>query len=252
MKKKLNVEMVSLLIALLLFLPLSLANAEPSFPELTGRVVDKAGLLDPGNKQNLSAQLDAHENASSNQIVVAILKDLQGYSIEEYGFQLGRHWKIGQKDKDNGALLLFAIDERKVRIEVGYGLEGQLTDAISANIIHQVILPAFRKGQFDQGIQNGVTAIIDAVGGQYKMRQSKSRKQRQTSSLSWLFILPWIGFSLLGGRRRGLGSSLIAAGLIGGLSSGRGRSGGFSGGGFGGGFSGGGGGFGGGGASGGW
>jgi uncharacterized protein len=248
---KLSSELISLSIAILLFLPLSWANAEPSFPKLTGRVVDKAGLLNPRNKKNLSAQLDAHENASSNQIVVAILKDLQGYSIEEFGYQLGRHWKIGQQDKDNGALLLFAIEERKVRIEVGYGLEGQLTDAISANIIHQIILPAFRKGQFDSGIKNGVTAMIEAVGGQYKMRQAKSRKQRKTSSLSWLFILPWIGFSLLGGRRRGLGSSLIAGGIIGGLSSGRGRGGGFSGGGFGG-FSGGGGGFGGGGASGGW
>lgn len=252
MNKTLNLKALSLFIALLLCLPLSLAKAEPSFPKLTGRVVDKVGLLSPANKQNLSAQLEAHEKASSNQIVVAVLKDLQGYSIEEYGYQLGRHWKIGQKDKDNGALLLFAIEERKVRIEVGYGLEGQLTDAISANIIHQLILPAFRKGQFDSGIQKGVTAMIDAVGGQYKMRQAKSRKQRQTSSLSWLFILPWIGFSLLGGRRRGLGSSLIAAGLIGGLSSGRSRSSGFGGGGFGGGFGGGGGGFGGGGASGGW
>lgn len=249
--RKLSLDIVSLSIAILLFLPLSLANAELSFPELSGRVVDKAGLLDPRNIQNLSAQLDAHENASSNQIVVAILKDLQGYSIEEFGYQLGRHWKIGQQYKDNGALLLFAIEERKVRIEVGYGLEGQLTDAISANIIHQIILPTFRKGQFDSGIKNGVTAMIEAVGGQYKMRQAKSRKQRNTSSLSWLFILPWIGFSVLGGRRRGLGSSLIAGGIIGGLSSGRSRSGSFSGGGFGG-FSGGGGGFGGGGASGGW
>lgn len=252
MKNSSRPQILSLILSALLFLLFSFAHAEPSFPKLTGRVVDKVGLLDARNVQNINTQLGAHENASGNQIIVAILKDVQGYSIEEYGFQLGRHWKIGQKDKDNGALLLFAIDERKVRIEVGYGLEGQLTDAISANIIQQIILPAFRNGQFDRGIQGGVTAMIEAVGGQYKIRQNKSRKRKQSSSLSWLFILPWIGFSMLGRRRRGLGSGLIAAGILGGLSSGRGRSSGFGGGGFGGGFSGGGGGFGGGGASGGW
>ena len=250
MKIQTYVKIASLFIAIVLFFPWSWVNAEPTFPKLTARVIDQAGLLDQRSKQFLSAQLEAHENASSNQIIVAILNDLQGYSIEEYGYQLGRQWQVGQEDKNNGALLLFAIEERKTRIEVGYGLEGQLTDAISANIINEIILPAFRKGQFSTGIENGVTAMIAAVGGQYKMRQSSTRRPRQTSSLSWLFILPWIGFSLLGGRRRGLGNSLIAAGLIGGLSSS--RSAGFGGAGLSGGFSGGGGGFGGGGASGGW
>ena len=146
-----------------------LANsADVTFPPLSGRVVDKAGLLDQATATRLEQRLKAHEAATGNQVVVATLNNLQGLSIEEYGYQLGRAWGIGQKGKDNGVLLIVVPGLRKVRIEVGYGLEGVLTDALSGNIIQAVILPAFRAGNFDQGIVDGAEAVIQALGGQYQ------------------------------------------------------------------------------------
>src|SRR5690554_1153517 len=120
------------LLLLLISLPVFSAI---SFPELTGRVVDNADMIDAATEQQLTQMLAAHEQNSTNQVVVVTVNDLQGTTIEDFGYQLGRTWGIGQKNADNGALLLVAKDERKVRIEVGYGLEGVLTDAISANII---------------------------------------------------------------------------------------------------------------------
>ncbi len=123
-----------------------------TFPALTGRVVDEAGILDAATRdklEKLSADLEAK---STDQLVVVTLKSLQGTSIEDYGYQLGRHWQIGQKDKNNGVLLIVAPNERKVRIEVGYGLEGTLTDALGSFIIQQAILPRFRAGDFAGGI----------------------------------------------------------------------------------------------------
>ena len=119
-------------VAIFLLLP-ALCAAAIKFPELTGRVVDNAGLLSPAVEQALTEQLAAHEQATTNQVVVVTLPNLQGYTIEEFGYQLGRYWGIGQKGKDNGVVFLVAKAERKVRLEVGYGLEGVLTDALSAN-----------------------------------------------------------------------------------------------------------------------
>lgn len=232
-----------------LLLVAQLALAAPEFPALTGRVVDQAGLLTPEQQAQLTQQLAAEEQASSNQLVVVTLKSLDGYDIADYGYQLGRHWGIGQKGKDNGALLIIAPKEHKVRIEVGYGLEGALTDAISSVIIQREIVPAFRKGNFYQGIQQGVGAIIQVIHGQYKAKP-KSQHSRHASIwqivllvIFMFLVMPWLsGFS---GRGRG--------GVIGGFGGGSFGGGGFGGGGFGGGgFGGGGGGFGGGGASGGW
>ena len=102
-----------------------------TFPQLTGRVVDEAGVLDLAAKAELERKLAEFETKTTGQLVVVTLKSLQGTSIEDYGYQLGRHWGIGQKEKNSGALLIVVPSERKVRIEVGYGLEGQLTDAVS-------------------------------------------------------------------------------------------------------------------------
>lgn len=221
------------------------ASAAPEFPRLSGRVVDAAGMLSGQTVSQVSASLEAHEQATTNQVVVVTVPDLGGYAIEEYGYQLGRHWSIGQKGKDNGAMLIVAKDERKVRIEVGYGLEGQLTDAVASNIIHQVITPDFKRADFDAGVSAGVQAMIAAIGGEYEMKQASG-----SSTVSWVWIFQVIFVLLvfvlpaLSGRR-GLWPLL----LLGGLSGSRGR-GGFGGGG--GGFRGGGGSFGGGGASGGW
>lgn len=147
-----------------------------SFPTLTGRVVDEANILSPQTKHLLEQKLKTFEQNTSNQIVVVTLKSLQGHSIEEYGYQLGRHWGIGQKGKDNGVLLIVAPKERKVRIEVGYGLEGTLTDAQSFLIINDIIIPYFKKGDFDTGVIKGVDAIMDTIKGTFKPDKSKEKE----------------------------------------------------------------------------
>ena len=223
--------------------------AEPSFPKLKGRVSDYAGLIDARLEKAIAGKLKAHESATKNQIVVATLKDLQGYSIEEYGYQLARHWGIGQEKTNKGVLILLAKKERKVRIEVGYGLEGELTDAISASIIQHVMLPEFKRGRFGEGLALGADSVVEALGGKYAI----PKKQRRSSGSSdkWLFLvlfifIPFINsFGGIGRGRRGRRRHYVGGMPIGGGF-------GSSGGGFGGGFSGGGGGFGGGGASGGW
>ncbi len=140
-----------------------------SFPALTGRVVDNASLLKPGERAALTNALAALEARNGDQVVVVTLPTLQGRPIEEYGYQLGRAWGIGQKGKDkgndSGALLIVAPAERTVRIEVGYGLEGTLTDAATRLIIENDILPAFKTGDFSTGILRGSARIIQLLGG---------------------------------------------------------------------------------------
>ncbi|NVK30541.1 MAG: TPM domain-containing protein [Gammaproteobacteria bacterium] len=233
--------------ALLVVWLLSLSStvlAAPTFPELSGRVVDLVGWISPSAETQLKSKLEQHENASSNQVVVVTLPDLQGYPIEDFGYQLGRHWQIGSQ-QNNGVLLIAAKAERKLRIEVGYGLEGTLTDAISANILNQVITPAFRAAQFEQGLVAGADAIVQALGGQYQM---KAARQSKTDPQLLLFIAIVILILIINrnappGSRSRRRSGIHTGGFGGGYSGG---------GGFGGGFSGGGGSFGGGGASGGW
>ena len=141
------------------------APASMTFPALTGRVVDQAGLLTEPDRAALTASLADLEARTTDQLVVVTLKSLQGRAIEDYGYQLGRSWKIGQKDKDSGALLIVAADQRQVRIEVGYGLEGTLTDAATRIIIETAILPAFRTGDYAGGIRNGTAQIIGLLEG---------------------------------------------------------------------------------------
>ena len=135
------------------------------FPALTGRVVDEAGVLDTGARATLRDALAELETKTTDQLVVVTLKSLRGTSIEDYGYQLGRRWQIGQKDKNNGVLLIVAPKERKVRIEVGYGLEGTLTDAIGRMIIETSILPRFRAGDVPGGIKQGVEDIVQVLSG---------------------------------------------------------------------------------------
>jgi uncharacterized protein len=149
-------------LSLLLLLVTATAVAY-NFPPLSGRVVDQAGLLSATAEAELSAQLAAHEQKTTNQVVVVTLNSLEGGAIEEYGVELGRHWGIGQKEKDNGVLLLVAPNERRMRIEVGYGLEGTLTDAISSVIIDRRLRPAFRAGDYEAGIRSGVDGILDVL-----------------------------------------------------------------------------------------
>jgi uncharacterized protein len=245
------------------------AVAQPAFPSLSGRVVDQARLLSDAKEAEITAKLEALEADTSDQLVVVTVDSLQDLEIEEYGYQLGRAWGIGQEGQDNGVLLIIAPNERKVRIEVGYGLEPVLTDAFSNEVIQREILPAFRVGGFERGI----TAGVDAIDAQLRLDPAEAQARAAAAEptdaeapfmpavivgLVFLFIFLSLMRSLGGGGRRrrrrgGLGPVLVwtAADIL--SNSGRGGSGGsgWGGGGFGG-FSGGGGSFGGGGASGGW
>ena len=138
--------------------------------------------------------LAAHERATGQQVVVVTLDSLQGFTIEDYGYQLGRHWGIGQKGTNTGALLIVAPKEHKVRIEVGYGLEGTLTDAQSRIIIEQSILPSFRSGDFNAGILNGTQAIIQVLGGNPLTAEPQSQPVANSAATPWGFLILWCLF----------------------------------------------------------
>jgi uncharacterized protein len=226
-------------------------------------VVDLANVLSPESEAKLSAESEALEARTGHQFVVATVPDLQGYEIEDYGYQLLRTWGIGRKDKNDGVIFLVAPSERRVRIEVGYGLEPVLTDALSSVILQERVLPRFRDGQMEAGIVSGAEAVMQQLGlpeDQAKARVAEAAKvQAQpesggASSVIVTLIVLWILFAMLRGRRGG-GAWWILPLLLSGRGGGGGGfgGGGFGGGGFGGGgFSGGGGSGGGGGASGRW
>ena len=236
------------------------AAAEPVFPELTGRVVDDASLLSYPEEVAVTADLKALEDKSSDQLVVVTLPSLQGYAIEEFGYQLGRRWGIGTEKLNNGVILIVAPKERKVRIEIGSGLEGTLTDALSKIIIENAILPRFREGDFVGGIKNGVRDIALVLTGDAAEveARAKARMDADDPMIPWLFIVLWlaiflwIAYSIWRSTRYAADAGRGTAGPI--LIPGPNWNGGgwSGGGGGGGGFSGGGGSFGGGGASGGW
>lgn len=143
-----------------LFRPSILGNE--SLPTLTGRVVDNAGILDVKTENKISAILESLE---PDQVVVATVSYLNGKEIEEYALQLARYWGIGEKEKDNGILFLIAPNERQTRIEVGYGLEGTLSDVLAHNIIRKKVLPYFKRGDYQNGILSGVQAIATHLNG---------------------------------------------------------------------------------------
>jgi uncharacterized protein len=136
-----------------------------TFPQLTGRVVDEAGVLDPPVRASIETDLAALEAKTTDQLVVVTVRSLQGLTIEDYGVRLGRQWQIGQKDKNNGVLLIVAPKDRKVRIEVGYGLEGVLTDAATKLIIENTIIPRFRANDISGGVARGVDEIVRLLDG---------------------------------------------------------------------------------------
>lgn len=232
------------------------------FPELTGRVVDAADVIPPAEETALAGKLEALETQSQRQFVVATIPDLEGYDIADYGYRLGRHWRIGDEERNDGVLLIVAPNERKVRIEVGYGLEPVLTDGLSFLIISNDIVPRFKDGDMPGGIAAGADAVIAqlALPEDEAMAIAQQANERPVSEAAGLgfadmifllvffffFVLPIIR-AMRGGRRYGGAPVIVWGGSSSGSSWG-GSSGGFSGGGF----SGGGGSFGGGGASGSW
>lgn len=168
------------------------AWAALTFPVLTGRVIDEAGIISKTTNQTLDQILHDFETRSGNQVVVVTLRSLQGTSIEDYGYQLGRHWGIGHKGKDNGVMLVVAPQEHKVRIEVGYGLEGILTDARSSSIIHNSILPAFRAGHIESGVVQGVKEIVSVFSAGDSLPSTNSEFEGQKiSSLETDASLPF-------------------------------------------------------------
>jgi uncharacterized protein len=235
------------------------ARAAPTFPPLTGRVVDDAHVLSPATVSDLTAKLAALEAKTGRQLVVVTLPSLQGYDIEDYGYQLGRAWGIGQKGQNNGILFIIAPNERKVRIEVGYGLEPIITDALSSVILQDAVLPKFRTGDVEGGIVAGTNALIDQLSADPDQAQAHVQAAAESAkphgvpvgAIITLVIL-FIVFAGLFRGGGGLGWMLPMMILSSGNRGGWGGGGWGGGGGFGGGFSGGGGSFGGGGASGGW
>ena len=208
----------SLLALLLVLVPLSAdAQSQPSFPKLSGRVVDAAHLLSPEQVAQLTQLSDDVQKASTRQLVIATIPDLQGYDIADYGYQLGRAWGIGQKGANNGILLIVAPKERKVRIEVGYGLEPIMTDALSSQIINETIVPKFKAGDMPGGIVAGAQAIaeqmklpLEAAEQRAQQQQTKVTQNRQRSHgggfpfglLFWGIVFVFVILPMLGLGRR--------------------------------------------------
>ena len=200
-------------------LAFTLLDAQPSFPSLTSRVVDEASLFSQAQKSELESVLENHENNTSNQIVVVTLKNLQGYDIRDYGLELGRAWGIGQKDSNNGVLLIIAPNEHKVSIEVGYGLEGALPDATAKNIIDQEILPFFKKGNYFGGARIGIQCITEAIKGEYTPDTKKSDRDMGELFAPFLFLLFFLFISLFGKKdkfdTRNIIPALFSSGFVG-------------------------------------
>lgn len=193
-------------------------QAAPEFPALSGRVVDQARLLSDSTERQLTSLLAEHEQKTSNQVVVVTLGSLQGYDIAEFGYQLGRHWAIGQEGKDNGVLLIVAPNERKARIEVGYGLEGTLTDALSTNIIESEITPRFKQGDMEGGILAGTRAILGTIEGSYRPDRSQRPGTAVSEDLFNFFgTAVFISLIFAGMVRRMIGNRLLASLVMGGI-----------------------------------
>lgn len=257
------VSLPHVLAAALLLLAAFQAHADTlPVPELTGRVIDQANILSTSDESRLAGKLSDLESKTSIQLVVVTLASLQDRPIEDWGLTLGRTWGIGQKGEDSGALLIVAPNDRELRIEVGYGLEGTLPDATADAIIRNVIIPRFKAGNMADGIADGVDAIIAVLSGTGEEFTPSRRELVGQTMSNWaplffmgLFIVMMIVAQFRSRRRRRGGRYYRNSSggwlLIDGND--RGRGGGFRGGfGGGGGFSGGGGSFGGGGASGRW
>ena len=166
-------------------------------PALTARVNDTAGILSAATVRTLEDSLQMLEQEESTQIVVLTIASLEGKNLEEFAQAVFEQWKLGQKGLDNGALLLIAAGDRKLRIEVGYGLEGRLTDLQAGRIIREVIAPQFRRGDYDQGVLDGVSAMVAAVKGEFVGQGRPVRRQHADGGQFLVFLL--FGLMVIGG-----------------------------------------------------
>ena len=193
-------------LSLLLLLSFS-TFAQPKIPPHGGVWVhDDANVLSAQTKYELEAILKGERDSTSNQIAVLIVPSLEGDDIASYGIRVAEDWKVGTKENDNGAILIIAIQDRKVRIEVGHGLEGSLTDALSSRINRNEIAPYFRKGDYNNGVKAGVIAIIQAIKGQYVNNEPQSRKRGGRSP--WATIIFIVILIIVMSRKRGGGGGL--------------------------------------------
>jgi uncharacterized protein len=200
--------LLALLTALTLWAGMALALG---IPRLQGRINDTAHLLSPAAVARLDTQLADFERTDSTQVVVLTIPSLEGEALEDYSVKVAQAWGIGQKGKDNGVLLLVSKNDRKVRIEVGYGLEGQLTDALTGRIIDHAIVPAFKAGNFDAGIEAGVASLIEAARGEYQAPPEDGKASgHDDNAFFGLFILALLLTSLLSGL-----PTLARAGIFG-------------------------------------
>jgi uncharacterized protein len=201
------------------------ASADVAVPQLSGRVVDQTGTLSPGDIDRLTQILKGFEARKGSQVAVLIVPTTQPETIEQFSIRVADAWKIGRKRIDDGAILVVAKNDRKLRIEVGYGLEGALNDVTAKRIIDEIITPKFRSGDFAGGISDGVARILRVVDGEPLPAPAPQRQQsqQQSSDLTWLLnpLNPFtiIGILVLGGIFRGifgrLFGSLTTGGLIG-------------------------------------
>ena len=196
---KISLPLISFLatIAVLCFIPYAHAL---DVPKLTGHVNDYAGMISPQAKAALEQELRAFEQSDSTQIVIVTIPSLQGEVLEQFSLKVAEAWKIGQKGKDNGIIFLVSKEDRKLRVEVGRGLEGKITDLMSGRIIDLVVKPRFKRGDFDGGFITGVHALMDASRGEFKADPNTGKRQgaaRHESSSRFIVFLFFAGIVLL-------------------------------------------------------
>ncbi len=183
-------------------------------PPLRGYVNDYANMMSGQTRAKLEGELKAFERSDSTQLVVLTIPSLQGEALEEFSIKVAEAWKIGQKGKDNGIILLVASQERRIRIEVGRGLEGRLTDLTAGRIIDLAIKPRFKRGDYDGGFTAGIHALVDAARGEFKAEEKRAPvKRKQGSPLPAMLIFSAITLFALGRFSRILGGAAGAVGL---------------------------------------
>lgn len=187
---------IRILLPILIFCSAHLLAQDVALPELNQRVTDLTGTLAPAEQEQLERKLQQFEEAKGSQVAVVLIPTTGDETIEQYAIRLAEKWKIGREGVDDGVIMLFAMQDRKMRIEVGYGLEGALTDALSKRIIANLITPEFRSAHFYKGIDSGVDAVLSVISGEELPPALQKQSQKQSSSNKW--VMPVLIFGFVG------------------------------------------------------
>jgi len=212
MNFRVRARVISIAAALLAALSLAQSLDAVEVPPLAGRVSDHAGMLSPSARDALEKKLAELEETDSTQVAVITVPDLQGVTVEEFSMAIAEKWKIGRKKLDNGVIFLVSKAERKMRIEVGYGLEGRLTDLLAGRILDNEVRPAFRTGDYDGGFARGVDGIIQAVRGEYHAAPAQGSHDSDSGSVTTFFLVFLIIIMSIGAR--GIVRGTVAGGVI--------------------------------------